>query len=178
MARVRRGGPRRLTQWGGFGHQDGATVQRSTMVTVASGSVGILSSGIIVGGAYGFLDERVTITRMIGLFVARVQTDTAALAAQYAVGCAKATAQAIAAGTASLADPENEPDFEWLYYQAGNLRRSGTANNDNGLTTVQMPFDVRSQRILQAADNVVWLLAARCQSVEAGVGGRYLAKLA
>ena len=179
MARAfRSGGPRRVTQWGGLGNQDGSTVQRSTFVSGASGVTIILSSGLIVGGGYGFVEERVTITRLIGSFAARIQPDTSGLAAAYAMGCAKARVEAITAGVGSLPSPESQPDFEWLYYHAGNLRRDGTANTDNGLTTIRVEFDVRSQRILHSGESLVWLCSIRTNAVEAAVGGRALVKLA
>ena len=176
MVVVRRGSARRKTQWAGFGSVAGAATL-PIFVSAGSGSVVILSTGAIIGGAAGFVEEEVTFTRTIGMFSAEISSSVAGTQASFALGCAIARAEAISAGVASLPDPESSPDFEWLYYFSGAIRRGGITDDPAGIATIHMPFDVKGQRIVRAGSSVVWLLAARTATVIGQVSGRYLAKL-
>ena len=177
MARQFARGMRRKTQWAGFGNQVGAATLPISIVVTAGNTV-LLSTNAIIAGAAGFLDEEVTIVRTIGNILALVDSDSADAEGSFAIGLYVTRAEAIAAGVGSLPSPEADPDAEWLYYAAGVLRRSATANINDGVTTFRDQFDVRSQRRLRSGESMVWLLSARTGSVRASVSGRYLAKLA
>ena len=167
---------RRKTQWAGMGSQAG-TAAIPDMITIAAGATALLSIGFVIRGALGIIDEETTVTRTIGMLRARIDLGTADLQAKYAMGCAVVTQEALAAGVASLPDPATAGDFEWLYYSTGQLQRGLTANDENGLATVAVPFDVRGQRIVRAGQNIAWWCSAVDAAVQIGVAGRYLVKL-
>ncbi len=167
---------RRKTQWGGFGSEVGAALFPD-FVSVASGSVAILSSAIVIGGALGVVDEEVTITRTIGTITVSLNVDTAVVTSRFAVGLGVMRSEALAAGVASMPDPETRPDFEWLYYHVGGLKNPNSALRDGPTSSYTVPFDVRGQRIVRTGETPVWLAAARGQSIHLAIGGRYLLKL-
>ncbi len=167
---------RRKTQWAGLGSQAGAgTIPISQ--AAAGGATVILSTAMIIGGAAGLLDEEVTITRLIGQISAVVDLDSADTEGSFAIGCYVTRAEAIAAGVASLPNPETDPDAEWLYYIAGLVRNAAVATKDE-LSSMRQAFDVRGQRKVRSGETLVWLLSARTAAVRAAVQGRYLVKLA
>jgi len=177
MARQFTRGPRRKTQWGGFGSASGAAALPDTVDLVAGTAV-ILSQAIIVSGAAGLLDEEVTITRTLGFMNCGIRSATAEAEATVAIGLAVARAEAIVAGVASLPSPEDDPDFEWLFYGVYPLRNAVAAQlGSNGSGFFQGGFDVRGQRVLRSGQSVVWLAESQSSNAWAGVGGRYLVKL-
>ena len=116
MARAARGrGPRRKTEWGGFGDNAGA-VALPIPISVTAGTPAIISNGIVVSGSTGLADNEVTIIRTIGVVTAAIQTNTAGLLASFAVGLGVFRGEAVAGGVTTLPSPEDDPDFEWLYY--------------------------------------------------------------
>ena len=169
-------GPRRKTQWGGFGNAAGVAAL-PTMVALTAGTAAIVSQAIVVGGAIGLVDEEVTITRMIGMVTAARNADTALGESTVAIGCAVARVEAIAAGVGSLPSPESDPDFEWLYYAVFQLINPQNALRDGPLSGVQFPFDTRGQRIVRSGQSTVWIAEAESSATVCGVGGRYLLKL-
>ncbi len=178
MARSFSRGPRRKTQWAGFGTPaGGATLPQ--LVDLVPGTAAILSSNMVVSGAVGLLDEEVTITRVIGNVFLGMRISTAEADVTFAVGLAVVRAEALAAGVASLPSPESDPDFEWLYYSQvlGQNPPAGTGAADNDVWQINMPFDVRSQRIVRSGQTPVWIVECETSNAIAGVGGRYLVKL-
>ena len=167
---------RRKTQWGGFGNASGAAVLPSE-ITMAAGTPVILSTSIIIGNAAGLLDEEVTITRTIGSHSISIDATTAELDVTVAVGCAVARNEAISAGVGSLPSPEDDPDFEWLYYGVFGLRNPQNALQDGPLSSIRTAFDVRGQRIVRSGQTLVWLAESEGGAAVAMVGGRYLVKL-
>ena len=132
---------------------------------------------MISGGAAGILDEETTITRMIGMLSARPNGETASQEVAFAIGCAVFSSVAVAAGATSLPSPVSYPDFEWLFWFGGNLRRSATASDDAGLCTLRVPFDVSGQRIVRSEFTPVWIAESDTGSLQIAVNGRYLVKL-
>ena len=179
MARTsfRGGSVRRKTQWAGYGDSVGAAVLPG-FVVVPSGGAAILSFNGIINGAAGFLDEEVTITRMIGRVSARINVNTANVSATLAVGCIIARNEAIAAGVGSLPSPEDDPDSDWLYYAVMGLVNPNSTLVDSALANIHSDFDVSGQRIVRAGQTAVWIAEAQSQAIFTQVGGRYLAKLA
>ncbi len=178
MARVRGRGPRRKTQWAGMGEGTGAAATLPVFVTLNVGVPQILAQRFIVNGGLGFLDEEVTITRMIGSFTAQLNLSAVNTAATLAIGCAVVRAEAATAGVASLPSPEDDPDFEWLYYSVMGLHHGPVANADAVVSGGIREFDVKGQRIVRAGNNVVWLGETETADMRVQVGGRYLVKLA
>ncbi len=170
-------GARRKTQWAGMG-DPAAAANLNTFVAVGAAANVILSQGFIIGGGAGVVDEQTTITRTIGMLGARIAAETAAASAQFAIGCAVFTAAAVAAGAASLPNPVTTPDFEWLYFLSAALDRGAVANDDaGGVATLMMPIDVKSQRIVNATETIVWVARSDVANVELAINGRYLVKL-
>ena len=167
---------RRKTQWYGFGDAAGNAVVPDLTIA-ASGVVAIMSEGFIANAGTGLSDEEGTITRMIGTLFVQVLVDTVSVDAGYAIGCVIARDEAIAAGVASLPDPESEPDAEWLYWTSGRLINPDTLDKASNISHTKIDFDVRGQRVARKGSRPVWLVAGRTNTVEASVAGRYLVKL-
>jgi len=168
---------RRKTEWAGFGSEGGAAALPAPQ-TIAAAASAILSNGAVVAGGTGFVDQEVTITRTIGTAIAKIAAGTVSLEGEFAIGLLVARNEAVTAGVASMPSPVTDPDAEWLYHISGQLIRGLTANIDDGIATVRIPFDVRGQRVLRAGSNVVWIGAAEGTTLDLGVTGRYLVKLA
>ncbi len=167
---------RRKTQWAGFGTAAGAATL-PIRVDLTAGTAAILSTGAVISGGVGIVDEEFTVTRTIGNFIARMAAATVDLSATVAVGCAVARVEAISAGVASLPSPEADPDFEWLYYAQFGLEQGETADIAYQLSNVRQSFDVRGQRIVRSGQTLVWLAESESAACVAMVGGRYLVKL-
>ena len=88
-----------------------------------------------------------------------------------------ARAEAIAAGVGSLPSPEDDPDFEWLYYYQGAVINPQNALRDGPVSGGRVQFDVRGQRIMRSGESVVWLAESQVSAMAVGVNGRYLVKL-
>ena len=170
-------GPRRKTQWFGFGNSAGAATIPQ-MVSLTAGTPAIISNGMVAGGTTGLIDDEGTITRMIGHVGALMNVATAVVQASFAIGLAVARQEAVTAGVASLPSPEDDPDFEWLYYSIGFLANSNDTTQSSPINGLHLPFDVRGQRIVRTGQTTVWLAESQENNVRVGVGGRYLVKLA
>ncbi len=167
---------RRKTQWFGMGPATGVALP--TYTTLGVGVPAIISQALIAGGAAGLLDEEGTITRMIGQISAQLDAETADVQATVAVGMGVFRDEAVAAGVASLPSPEDDPDFEWLFYGVYGLGNGPTtAGQNDQLSSLRVDFDVRGQRIVRTGQNVVWLAEAQTAALRVMVGGRYLIKL-
>ncbi len=175
---VRRGGPRRKTQWTGMLDAAGAATIPG-FVVVTTGAPAIIAQGFLIAGSAGVLDEETTITRLIGSTRVRLQLDTANLSSRFAIGVYIARLEAVTAGVAALPSPLTDPDAEWLYYVSGQIRRENTANVDRGIGTFFMPFDVRGQRIVRVGQTPVWIaeISVGLDGIDVAVAGRYLVKL-
>jgi len=178
MARQFTRGMRRKTQWGGFGNSAGLAVLPE-FVALTAGTPAILSSGIVISGGVGLLDEESTVTRTIGQFAAILNSATAALDGSVAVGCVVSRDEAVIAGVASLPSPEDDPDAEWLYYGVFGLHNPIASGLEGAMSlqTVRADFDVRSQRIVRVGSTVVWIAESESVNVDVLIGGRYLVKL-
>ncbi len=175
-AQFRGRGPRRKTQWGGFGNFDGAA-NLPHFVNLLAGAPAIVSQAVIAAGTSGLVDEEFTITRMIGRWTTHIAVNTAAAEATVAIGCLVTYAEAIAAGVASLPSVEDDPDSEWLYYGTMHLINPNSTVRDGPASAGSIDFDVRSQRIVKRGMSVVWIAESETSAVDLGVGGRYLVKL-
>jgi len=167
---------RRKTQWAGFGDAAGAA-NLPSFLGLTAGTARILSTGAIIGNAAGFVEEEVTITRTIGRFTFGIDSETAEAVAGIAVGLAVVRNEAAAAGVGSLPSPEDDPDFEWLYYTVVHVLNPVNALQDGPTSSGSVDFDVRGQRILRSGQTLVWIAEANDTNCRAAVGGRYLAKL-
>ncbi len=179
MARSFSRGARRKTQWSRFGDTTGAGTGFPTYVGVAAGAGAITSRGLVVGGGQGFVDEEVTIVRSIGMIGVR-HDGTSGVAARFAVGLYITRVEAIAAGVASLPDPQDDPDAEWLYYATGAVVGIGAAAGDRAqepLANLVFQFDTRGMRKLNTGESTVWVAKAGTDAVEIVTAGRCLVKL-
>ncbi len=166
---------RRKTQWAGFGSSTGTAVLPQ-QVALTAGTAAIISFNVVAAGALGLFDEEFTITRMIGQFAAFMTVGTADLKATVAVGCGVTRSETVTAGVASLPSPEDDPDFEWLYYGVFGLHNAVSGQTADH-SHVRASFDVKGQRIVRLGQTVVWIAESQTSDVQALVGGRYLAKL-
>ncbi len=167
---------RRKTEWAGFGSAGGGAVLPG-LVSMTAGTAVVLSTNFVIeGSALSTFEQQETITRMIGSFAASLDLGTANLDATVAVGCAVARREAITAGVASLPSPEDDPNFEWLYYGVFMVKNTNdTTQGAPGF--VREHFDVRGQRRMHRGKQIVWLAEANNNVALAGVGGRYLIKV-
>jgi len=136
-----------------------------------------VSSGIIVSGAGGFVEEEVTIVRTIGVLTVQMNSNTAGLVGSFAVGCGVFRGEALTAGVGSLPSPEDDPDFEWFAYFSGALVNPNNVLRDGPVSGFHMPFDIRAQRIVNNGESVAWVAESQNATVQLGVNGRYLVKL-
>ena len=146
-------------------------------IALTAGTAAFVSIGAILGGASGFVEEEVTITRMVGMVSAGIRTDTTSATASVAIGCGVFTGEALSAGIASLPSPEDRPDFEWLYYNVFPLWNPLALDGSSNGRGINISFDVKGQRIMRAGQTVAWIAESQGQAAFAGVGGRYLVKL-
>ena len=169
---------RRKTQWFGFGDSAG-TANLPSYVNLTTGTAGILSANVIRGAGVGSFEEEFTITRMIGQISFIHKSNALGLEGSIAIGCGVVGGAALAAGVASLPSPEDQPDYEWLFYGVYGIHNDELVNegNANALQTGRVDFDVRGQRIVRAGASVVWIAETQTLNVDAIVGGRYLVKL-
>ena len=176
MANQRRQMPRRKTEWFGTLNAAGAN-QTPLPIGTGSGVTTVLAQGLAQQAGSGASDQEVTITRTIGnIYAALDGTGAAATGGGFAIGCLVVRAEALAAGVASMPNPESDPDVEWLYYTNGMLAREAADTiPDSGL--FRLHFDVRGQRIIRSGSTIVWLGSARAVALNLGVSCRYLVKL-
>ena len=167
---------RRKTQWSGFGHDDG-TVLLPAAVAIAANASAIIAQGSVLSGSFGFIDEEVTITRTIGRVTYMINNVSASSQASWALGCIVARTEAVAAGLASLPDPEQDPDAEWLYWASG-IAINGTDVLRTAVTSGGVfNFDVKGQRIVSRGEQTVWIAHVEGAGCLVGVSGRFLVKL-
>jgi len=166
---------RRKTQWVGMGNAAGAAVL-PVEVDLTAGTAALLSQAFVRDGQVGLEEEEATITRTIGSVQSHITAGTANLSATVAVGCGIARGEAIAAGVGSLPSPEDDPDFEWLFYGVYLLHNASSGQQDDSGHQV-VNFDVRGQRIVRGGSNVFWVAESQNADCSVGVGGRYLVKL-
>ena len=179
MANVRytRGrGPRRRTEWAGFGNSTGAPVLPD-MISLGAGTPAFLSKDAITRGVAAISTQEYTITRMLASLSMSMNVDTALAQATVAVGCGVASEDAIGVGVTAIASPEDHPDFEWLYYGVFMLQNPQNALRDGPISSLQISIDVRGQRIVRAGVIPFWVAESQTANAIAGVGGRYLVKL-
>jgi len=178
MARAfRGGGPRRKTQWAGMGDAAGAA-NLPIPLNLTAGTPLIISQAGILGGAAGFVDEEVTLVRTIGMISAVLDTTSAGVVGSVAIGCGVMRLEALAIGVTALPSPEDDPDFEWLYYAVIPLSFGPSVSRGFGNAAgTSISFDVRGQRRVGRSETPVWIAESQNANAEVGVGGRYLVKL-
>ncbi len=170
-------GSRRKTEWAGFGSETGTAELPSGVAVATATPAAILSTGSIVANALGFFDQEVTIIRTIGMLMVNLNINTAVSQGSFAVGLYIARAEAIAAGIGSLPSPEDDPDAEWLAHFSGTLINPNSTARDGPLSGIQIPFDLRGQRIMKTGQSQVWIGHAENANLLIAVNGRYLVKL-
>ena len=132
----------------------------------------MIAQGLVIDNGLSVADELYTVTRTIGRWAVQ-GVGSAGTEDEFAVGLIKATEVARAAGVASLPKPDINPNAEWLYWFSTQTYRRDTTSH--GLEYVD--FDVRSQRIVQRGERLVWIVTAQQNTVAVGVSGRILMKL-
>ena len=81
------------------------------------------------------------------------------------------------AGVASFPSPEDDPNYEWLFYGVFMLLNPQNTLRDGPTSSFRIPFDVRGQRIVRNGHLPVWIAESQTNNAICGVGGRYLFKL-
>ncbi len=142
MANGSRSGTRMSKQWGGL----------------SSGTSSLTGDGTsIISGSLAFLESS-TILRMIGEYLI-CGDSTAPVAADgvvLTVGIGVFSTDAVTAGSASMLDPGDEPEFPWLYWAAHSLFFPDTSQNVSlGARAVRRDFDVRSMRKMKPRESLV-----------------------
>ena len=177
-ARTFRRGTRRKTEWGGFGDQaGGAALPDVIAIAAGAGNRQILSKDIVTAGLAAVAAQEYTITRMIGHLTVALNVTTAVATATIAVACGIAREDAITAGVASLPAPEDDPDFEWLFYSSIFLKNPNDTSQTGPASTRIISFDVRGQRIVRAGNIPFWIASCVTSNCQAAATGCYLVKL-
>jgi len=141
MARGRTGFPRKEKLWQGLSIGTQALTGDGT--SAGSGSLVFLATG--------------TIMRMIGEYIIG---PSAAVAAGdgvvISVGIGVFSADAVAAGAASLPDPNDEPEYPWLYRLSHALFFPAVVTEpQSGQSYVRHGFDVKSMRKVKPQEALV-----------------------
>ena len=122
---------------------------------VASGANGsvqqiVSSSSVIFGTALAAQQDGLTVVRLRGVFVARLTTISGASAGFFgAIGIAKASSAAIAAGIASVPTPITEIGWDgWLYHTFIQLHGQTATAGDSVMDSVRIEVDSKAMRKL------------------------------
>ena len=182
MARFNRTGPRRQTVWAGFPDAAGGVTTMPGMASLAAGTPQIVSRGVhsaVVLATTTGADEPYTITRMIANILCQLDSVAADVFATVALGCYIASAEAVAAGVASLWSAEDDPGRSWLYYETFQVRspKASTIEGAAGVNAYRAHIDTRGQRKVTQGELPVWVAESDSQAVVIGLVGRYLLKL-
>jgi len=166
---------RRKTQWAAMSVPGAATVP--VWETLVVGTPEFLTVGTVIGGADGFVEEEVTVTRMIGHVAAQIGAGVSASnGATVTFGIGVFTTEAVAAGIASIPDPSVRPDFEWLYWkQLSPIQTGGADPSEIGV--FESEFDVRGQRVVRSGQTLVTVVVTAVSVVRAFASARVLVKL-
>ena len=104
--------------------------------------------------------ESVTVLRLRGeIFVGPSGATTALDQARVAFGIGIVTSDAAAVGSTAMPDPDDEPDFPWLWYHLHNFFSGftvdGTASDDYGVGTIRIDVDSKAMRKMKPGQSIV-----------------------
>ncbi len=123
---------------------------RKGWLPINGSTVVMTANGTTLGNFVDFTGPG-TILRMIGEYIiTSTGAITAADAARISVGIALLSSDALAAGSASVPDPGEEPEYPWLYWKDHPMRwakaLSTTISGDSTAAVVRAVYDIRSMR--------------------------------
>ncbi len=122
-----------------------------------------LTAAATVSGSAFIPGTSITIMRMLGEYmIVNTGTIVAADGARVTVGIGVVSADAFAAGAASLPDPDGEPEYPWLYWASHSFRfpkaLSATISGDSVSGVIRRPFDIKSMRKMKPGQALVFIV--------------------
>jgi len=171
VVRVSRGA-RRKVGWS-FGPSSGTN--GSAQAISASGAV-------IFGTAAAAQNDGLTVVRLRGVFAARITASSGASAGFFgAIGIAKATAAAIAAGVASVPTPMTEGGWDgWLYHHFIHVFAQSATLGDSDQEVLRLIVDSKAMRKLSIDESLYGALEVTevgTASMDVNFDSRVLTKL-
>ena len=122
---------------------------------IASGATGMTGAATILVTSFT-ATEAFTVLRMLGEYIIG-PTPGGTFAdgdhVEVGIGIGVVSGDAIAAGSGSMPDPVDEPDYPWLFRRTHKfLLSSGLILNPSEMVTVRSAFDSRSMRKLKSRE--------------------------
>ncbi len=115
------------------------------------------ANGTIIGSSLAFAQSR-TVLRMIGSFLVMPQNNVAAAdSATLTLGIGRVSSDAAALGSTAMPDPNDQPEFPWLYWASRSLRFLITATPSTGQELAgyaSVDFDIRTMRKVKAGESI------------------------
>ncbi len=136
--------------------QTGFTRKDKSWSLLAGGQATPSADGTTLLGSSLLALEALTVMRFLGEYaIAPSATPVAGDGVRLTIGIGVFSADAVAAGVASLPDPEDEPDFPWIYWM-GHSIIFATADPDpsNLGASLRHSFDIRFMRKLKPRQSV------------------------
>ncbi len=132
--------------------------QRKEWAALASATNAFTGNSTFLGGILNFT-AAITVLRMVGTYTIGPTSATAALdEAHIAVAIGVVSSDAAAVGAGSLPDPEDEPEYPWLYWMHHNFFYPAVSTDAGGATlSGRFAFDSRSMRKIKPRESLVFL---------------------
>ncbi len=129
-------------------HRGSGTRQKKEWNGLGTSSVNMTANGTFIAGTLAFAIPG-TVLRIIGEYTISptgsiVDGDRAIVS----VGIGQFSTDAVALGATAMPDPEDEPEFPWLYYKSHSLvyRGASTVGNELSAGSLRQSIDIRSMR--------------------------------
>ncbi len=144
---------RGFVRGGGFQRKDKSW---SALTALNQAFTGNLTA--ILSGATESL-EALTVMRLIGDYViSPSQAPVVQDQARISVGIAKVSTDAAAAGAGSMPDPDDEPNFPWLYFASHPFHFADVSSDpSSAAASVRVHFDVKTMRKCKPRESIVMI---------------------
>ena len=179
--------PRRKTEWAGLGDSTGTGASLALSSTISASQVNVITGAATVSRvadpiSAGLTAQEFTITRTILDLDFGIIAGAALNQMTVSVGLGVFRGEAFLAGGASLADPAERPDFEWLYWSRFNLRTSDDTQDPFNfpMAGIHIHEDLKGQRIVHNGELVAMIVTTSGTagvSTAASTQARFLVKL-
>jgi len=149
MPFTRRGGPRQRKVWKGMG---------TAIIQTSSTNV----TGLVANPLSDTLPF--TVLRMIGEYwIAPFGVNTLNDACVWTLGIGVVSEDAATLGGTAMPDPEDEPDYPWLFWAQHFMRQSIAAEETGGDPTMALrrSYDIRSMRKIKPRETVAMIFQFR-----------------
>ncbi len=124
--------------------------------SLAGGLTNATGNGTFIGGVLA-LDGPWTVIRMLGSYVIQpTSAPVAGDAVQITMAIGVVSSDAAAVGASALPDPDEEPDYPWLYWGSHTFFYGNTAlDAGSDAFSIRKEFDIRSMRKIKPRESLV-----------------------